>query len=148
MHAEEMVFFDKQKFAMPSGVGWWGKISKALFFPIFSRIKFDTPVVDIVMSGDEYSLKELGFEGTILHTPGHTPGSLSLLLESGEAFVGCQAHNGLPFRLTPGLPLFAMSIDKVRESWEILIDRGAKMIFPGHGKPFDIDIMKKVLYPE
>jgi len=145
MHSDEKVFFDEERFAMPSGVGWWGKITRALFFPVFRRIKFDKPAVDIVIEGSEYSLKELGFEGTVVHTPGHTPGSISLVLNTGEAFVGCQAHNGFPFRVNPGLPIYAMNSEKVMESWKLLISKGAKEIFPGHGRPFTVNIIRKAL---
>ena len=70
---------------------------------------------------------------------------LVVLLESGDAFVGCMAHNGVPFRLSPGLPIFAEDLQKVRESWKILIDQGAKMIYPAHGGPFSVEKIQKVL---
>lgn len=33
-------------------------------------------------------LSSLGISGEIIHTPGHSPDSVSLILDSGEAFVG------------------------------------------------------------
>jgi len=41
-----------------------------------------------ILVGDSLDLKELGFQGTILHTPGHSPGSISILFNTGDAFVG------------------------------------------------------------
>ncbi len=35
------------------------------------------------------------------------------------------------------------NIDLIKESWKLIIDGGAKMIFPGHGKPFPVEIIKK-----
>jgi hypothetical protein len=55
------------------------------------------------------------------------------------------AHNGLPFRIHPGLPIFAQDIESIKKYWKVLIDKGVKMIYPGHGKPFLAEIMKKSL---
>jgi hydroxyacylglutathione hydrolase len=145
MHEIEKAYFDEDRFAMPKGVNPMGKISLPVLFPLFKKIRFNKPVVDVIIKTSEFSLKEFGFEGKIYHTPGHTPGSISLLLNSGEAFVGCQAHNGLPFRIKPGFPIYAMDIEKVKESWKLLIERGAKVIFPGHGKSFPVEVIKRKL---
>lgn len=45
--------------------------------------------------------------GKLIHTLGHTSGSLGLLLETGEAFAGDSGVNGLPLFWSPGLPVFA-----------------------------------------
>ena len=93
----------------------------------------------------QIALIEFGIPGKIIYTPGHTQGSVSVLLETGEAFVGCLAHNNLPFRFRPGLPIFAEDIEKVKESWKPIIQQGAKTIYPAHGNPFSVDIIKKAL---
>jgi glyoxylase-like metal-dependent hydrolase (beta-lactamase superfamily II) len=53
------------------------------------------------------------------------------------------AHDGLPFRLRPGLPIYAESINQLRKSWKVLIDAGAKRIYPGHGNPFPVEKILK-----
>jgi len=50
-----------------------------------------------------------------------------------------------PLRLSPGLPILAEDMPKVRESWKLLMDMGAKTIYPAHGKPFSVDIIRKAL---
>ena len=66
------------------------------------------------------SLKKYGIAGKVISTPGHTYGSISLVLESGEAFVGCLAHNRPPFVLKPKLPIYAKDIDQLKESWKVV----------------------------
>ena len=88
----------------------------------------------LLNDGDVVSIGDLKL--SVLHTPGHTPGSVSVLLTTGDAFVGCMTHNNLPFRLKPGLPIFAEDIPKLKESWRILLDEGARTIHPGHGNSF------------
>jgi glyoxylase-like metal-dependent hydrolase (beta-lactamase superfamily II) len=52
------------------------------------------------------------------------------------------AHNGFPFRFSPGFPIYARDISEVKKSWKKLIAMGAKTIYPGHGKPFAISRME------
>ena len=82
------------------------------------------------------SLIDYGIPGRIIHTPGHTLGSVSVLLDTGDAFVGCMAHNNPPFRLKPGLPIFAENLSMLKKSWRKLLDMGARTIYPGHGNSF------------
>jgi hydroxyacylglutathione hydrolase len=101
--------------------------------------------VDIVLEDRAFSLVDYGIPGKILPTPGHSRGSVSVLLETGEAFVGDLAMNLFPLRLGPGLPIFAEDIRQVRQSWTLLLYEGAKMIYPAHGRPFPADVIRKAL---
>jgi glyoxylase-like metal-dependent hydrolase (beta-lactamase superfamily II) len=145
IHESEKTFLEEGGFIMPQGVNTYGKITKQLLFPFFKKIPFPKPKADIVLGDNDLPLYEYGVDGKIIHTPGHTHGSISILLDTGEAFVGCLAHNGLPFRVTPGLPIYAENINQVYESWKKLIARGARVVFPGHGRPFSVEIIKRQL---
>jgi glyoxylase-like metal-dependent hydrolase (beta-lactamase superfamily II) len=83
-----------------------------------------TDNIDITIAGSRAFLAGLGIGGEILHTPGHSGDSVSLVLDNGAAFTG---------DLTP--PGF--SGDTVGEiiaaSWEALRQHGARMLYPGHG---------------
>ena len=91
------------------------------------------------------SLFEYGIQGKIINTPGHSSGSVSVLLETGDVFVGDLAMNKFPLRLSPGLPIFAEDLSKLKESWRLLLDQGAKTVYPAHGEPFSADIIRKAL---
>jgi hypothetical protein len=43
------------------------------------------------------------------------------------------------------LPIFAEDIGKVKKSWKKIIQQGAKIIYPAHGNPFSVEIIKKIL---
>ena len=101
--------------------------------------------VDMVLGDEEVSLKEYGIPGKAIYTPGHSSGSISVLLETGDAFVGDLAMNRFPLRLTPGLTIFAEDWQKVKESWQLLLEQGAKTIYPAHGQPFSAAIMRDAL---
>jgi hydroxyacylglutathione hydrolase len=145
IHESERTYLENGGMIIPKGVNTYGRLSKPLLFSIFKRISFPKFKPDILIRDEPYSLSIYGIDGNIIHTPGHTVGSISVILDSGEAFVGCMAHNGFPFRLRPGLPIYAQDIEAIKKCWKILIDKGVKMIYPGHGKPFPVGVIKKSL---
>jgi hydroxyacylglutathione hydrolase len=145
IHESERTYLEDGGMIIPKGVNFYGKITKPWLFAIFKKISFPKFKPDILITDDPYPLKAYGIDGNIIHTPGHTFGSISVILDSGEAFVGCMAHNGFPFRTHPGLPIYAQDIEEIKKCWNVLIDRGVKMIYPGHGNPFPVEIMKKSL---
>ena len=132
IHESERDCVESDKVLIPKGVNFKGKITQPLIFTF--KIPFPKFTPDILLNNDPYPLSEFGIDGQIIHTPGHTIGSLSVILNSGEAFVGCMAHNGFPFRLKPGLPIYAQDIDAIKENWKALIDKGTTLSFPDMGK--------------
>ncbi len=146
IHQKDRMNLESGLFNWPKGVTTWGKISRSIFFPLIkNKMNFPKVKANIVLDNNELSLKDYGIAGKVIYTPGHTLGSVSVLLDTGEAFVGCLAHNNIPFRLKPGLPIFAENIELIKESWKLLVDKGAKMIYPAHGKPFSVEIIKKYI---
>ncbi|MCD6486139.1 MAG: MBL fold metallo-hydrolase [Syntrophobacterales bacterium] len=136
----------KGEMTMPPSVTRWGKILAALLKGWSKKFSIEPSEVDIVIGEEDYSLEEFGIKGKIVFTPGHSPGSISVVLDSGEAFVGDMAMNGLPLTIGPNLPIFAEDMPALKNSWRKLIDKGAKKIYPAHGRPFPIEkLMKKVV---
>ena len=101
--------------------------------------------VDIVLEDEAFSLEGYGISGKILYTPGHSSGSVSVLLETGEAFVGDMAMNKFPLRFSPGMPIYAENWQTLVDSWKALLDEGAKSVYPSHGRPFSVDAIQKEL---
>lgn len=90
---------------------------------------------------DGQRLDDYGVAGQLLHTPGHTPGSLSLLLDSGEALVGDLLMGGflgghlLPQR--PGFHYFAQELAQGLHSLDQVLAMRPKQLFVGHGGPLE-----------
>jgi hydroxyacylglutathione hydrolase len=145
LHEQEKDWLEKSLKPLPPGVTAWGKIFvkiMAIFMPL---VHFPSTDVDIVLGDGEFPLSEYGIPGKIVHTPGHSMGSVSVLLDTGDAFVGDLAMSEFPLRFSPGLPIVAEDMQKVRESWKVLMDGGAETIYPAHGKPFSVDIIRRAL---
>jgi len=145
LHQKEKDWLEKSLKPMPPGVTAWGRIFVKIMAMFMPSVHIPATEVDIVLGDGEFSLFEYGIPGKIIHTPGHSMGSISVLLETGDAFVGDLAMNMFPLRLNPGLPILAEDMQKVRESWKLLVKAGAKTIYPAHGKPFSVDIIRRAL---
>lgn len=145
IHEYEKYAFENGIFVFPSAVTAWGYIVRTALTPLIGMFRLPETPVDVVLRDEGLSLVEYGIQGRVIHTPGHTPGSVSVLLDTGDAFVGCLAHNNMPFRLSPGLPIFAEDLSKVKESWSLLFEKGAKNIYPAHGEPFSVEVIHKAL---
>jgi glyoxylase-like metal-dependent hydrolase (beta-lactamase superfamily II) len=93
---------------------------------------------DFIVEGDSGLLRRIGIDGEIVHTPGHSVDSISVV--SGEdAFVGDLAMNFLNFCRIRYRPIIIQNIEDVYRNWELLAEKGVKTIYPAHGSPFSVD---------
>jgi ribonuclease/clavin/mitogillin len=90
----------------------------------------------VLKSSNRAVLNRIGVRGEIIETPGHSDDSVSLVLDSGIAFIG---------DLHP--PDFVQ--DDAREvtcqSWKKLLRLNVKTVYPGHGNPSQMDTVKRSL---
>ena len=120
---------------LPKAFTRWGRCLNALV-PVLDRLTSPTPArADIVLDRETMLLNEYGIDGELLHTPGHTQGSLSVLLSGGEAFVGDLAFNGSIFCRRPRFVL-GQDLDQTKGSWRMLLARGVETVYPAHGRSF------------
>ena len=124
----------------PEALTMWGRVMRWALTPLFSRTaRFAPTEPDIVLGDEGLDLAPYGVTGRVVPTPGHSPGSVSVLLAGGEAFVGDLAMNGPPMTLRPSFGIFAHRPELVEASWRRLLDLGARVIYPAHGRPFAAD---------
>jgi len=141
----ERNILEKGELTMPPGVTKWGKIFGAFLNNWSKKFSIKPCEADIVVEEEDFSLEDFGVKGNIVFTPGHSPGSIAVVLDSGDAFVGDMAMNGFPLTIGPNLPIFAEDMSALRKSWRKLTDKGLTRIYPAHGKPFLIEkFMKKI----
>ncbi len=145
MHQADRASLEESLVRLPPGTTAWGRAFIAIERLFLPRITIPAATVDVILGDDPLSLADYGIPGRILHTPGHSPGSVSILLDTGEAFVGDLAMNGFPLRRTPGLPIIAEDPTAVVDSWHRLLKAGARVVYPAHGKPFPADVIRRTL---
>ena len=89
-----------------------------------------------VLLDKEMDLFAYGIEGKIVPTPGHTEGSVSVLLAGGCALVGDMIFGGFVRKHSPGFPYFCQDTETASKSISDILDRRPKIFYAGHGGPF------------
>jgi len=122
----------------PTGVA--GKIFQYTPLPNKAYERF-TPDI-LIGENEKFSLEAFGFNATLMHTPGHTAGSISLEVDGGNAFVGDLLASGILIggimRLQrPIPPPFEDDPRAVAISLHHLIGNGNQTFFLGHGGPLN-----------
>src|SRR5260221_4506713 len=81
-------------------------------------------------------------DGRIVHTPGHSIGSVTVLLDSGAAYIGDLCYNAFPFHMGPIRPLYADDVPVLYASWRKLLATNATRLYPAHGQPFAVGALR------
>jgi len=95
------------------------------------------PVKPDIIVDKEMDLSKYGVDGQIIHTPGHTPGSLSVILPNGEFIVGDLIMRGIFRFWQPNYPLFADNMSQLNKSLKLILHKDPAIIYCTHGGPFD-----------
>ena len=84
-----------------------------------------------ILVDERYDLASAGFDAYVLHTPGHTPGSTSVIVGGELALVGDALFGVAPRSI---FPPFASDRTIVPESWKKLLETGCRLFLPAHGR--------------
>lgn len=139
VHRSEVKYLEKGYAPFPSGTRWKGKLLAIIGRIFLQRMAHYPPATASVIIENEADLLPYGIPGNIVHTPGHTGGSLSVMLEDGNAIVG---DNVLGISDKRHFPPFANDCKKVIESWAYYIESGAKLLHPAHGRAISVESLR------
>jgi hydroxyacylglutathione hydrolase len=114
----------------------------SLFEPYFSSRRFKPLEPDVILNGTE-SLASYGINAKLLKTPGHTKGSISVLLENGDAIIGDVLRGDFLLKNRPNWHFFYDDPITVRSSVKKLLDLKLDTLFVGHGKPFSFQSLQQ-----
>jgi hydroxyacylglutathione hydrolase len=108
----------------------------AAMMGLFSHMK--TPPLECftpdIALREGYSLADYGVDARIIEIPGHSKGSIGVLVGESELVCGDLFYNFFGSR---GLIHSIFDIDDYRESLSKLAALGRLRLYPGHGKPFE-----------
>jgi len=105
-----------------------------MMLPLVGLSRYDSFTPDIILE-DGHDLSEYGFDARVVHTPGHSKGSIGILTTGGDFFCGDLLVN-------MDKPAKNTLIDDSAEldaSVERLRTLEIKTVYPGHGKPFQME---------
>jgi hydroxyacylglutathione hydrolase len=118
---------------LPKGTMWFSKALAAIGRTLAKKMgEYDAVDPDITIS-ERFGLHEYGINGYILPTPGHTAGSISVIIDEKHAIVGDTLFHIVKHSV---FPPYADDQKALLSSWEKLLALGCEYFYPGHGKPF------------
>lgn len=131
VHKSEAELLNNGLNPVVAGTNVFSRLLVRMFIGKFTKIsKYDPCQHDIAVE-TEYDLKKLGVHAYILHTPGHTAGSISLIIDNEIAIVG-DCMFGV-FRNSV-FPPFAENTELLIKSWGRLLETECRLFLPSHGK--------------
>lgn len=134
VHKSEAHYLKNSTMPVPSGTMFYSKFIiklSGVFTPILPKVQHCE--ADI-LTEDTYDLHNFGFESVVVHTPGHTEGSQSIIVGREVALVGDTLFG--VFRNTV-MPPFADDPHRLMISWKRLIETGCRLFIPSHGRARD-----------
>jgi hydroxyacylglutathione hydrolase len=90
---------------------------------------------------DGTDLSRYGFQAKVLSIPGHSRGSIGVLTAGGDLFCGDLLENINQVKLGSIMD----DVDLAKASLEKLRGFDVKMVYPGHGMPFSLEMFRHIL---
>jgi len=145
-HAGDLVYYKREKVMRFCATGWFGRLflRTGLMYQSYAAFEPDKLLSD----HQDFDLKPYGFSGKVIHTPGHTRGSLSVTLESTGVLVGDLIASGvllggIIFTKRPKRPPFEDNSIEVSEALARLVCQGHDTFYMGHGGPLNAQEVAK-----
>jgi hydroxyacylglutathione hydrolase len=118
---------------VPKGTMFFPRIMSVIGRTLAKRLLRYAPVVPDITIAKQFDLRAYGIDGYILPTPGHSAGSLSVIIEGKHAIVGDTLFNIFKHSV---FPPYADDQKALLKSWKKLLKSNCEFFYPGHGKPF------------
>lgn len=83
---------------------------------------------------------------TVIHTPGHTPGHISLYLETSKTLITGDALNIFDGQLVGANPIYTQDMKKAKESVRRLTSYDIETVICYHGGVFKDDVKNRIPY--
>jgi Zn-dependent hydrolases, including glyoxylases len=96
------------------------------------NFRYEPFTPDILLKNGD-NLLEFGLNATIIHTPGHTRGSIGILLDNDDYISGDTFVNNS----RPRLAVYVENNEELAKSYKIISKLPIRHVYPSHGKPFN-----------
>ncbi|MEN6292255.1 MAG: MBL fold metallo-hydrolase [Methanobacterium sp.] len=138
IHQSELEYIMQGNSPLPKGSNLaTGFMVNVLGKKLQSKYQYEKVNPDIIV-GEKYDLIDFGFNAYIIHTSGHSKGSMSIIIDNEIAIVGDAMFGIFGNSIYPP---FADDPDTMVKSWNKLINTNCDLFLPGHGK----EISRKLL---
>jgi glyoxylase-like metal-dependent hydrolase (beta-lactamase superfamily II) len=139
IHEKEAAYLRQGYCPPPPGTMLFSRLLIDLFADkLDSWFHYDPCKPDIQVD-DSYDFNIVGLNARLIHTPGHSPGMTSMIVDNEIALVGDAI-----FGIFPGsvFPPFAEDEPLLVESWKRLLDTGCRIYLPAHGRSVSRELLE------
>lgn len=126
VHKDEAEYLKQGCSPIPYGTNFLTKLLVGVG-RIMNRLSHYESAKPDILVNDKYQLTP---HSHLLHTPGHTEGSMSLIVDEELALVGDAMFGVFNWSI---FPPFADNVSNMINSWDTLIQTGCETYLPGHG---------------
>jgi hydroxyacylglutathione hydrolase len=130
VHRNEASYLASGNNIIPQGTNLFTRaIINFLAKHIAPKIRYEPCQFDFLVD-TKFDLTDFGFNAYIIHTPGHTTGSISVIIDDEVALVGDTmfgVYKGSVF------PPYANDIKQMINSWGQLLETNCSVFIPSHG---------------
>lgn len=138
VHEKEAEWIKEGFTRLPKGTSWLFKLISNSGNKYAKSIgKYEPAKPDILVNNN----LDLHPNIKIIHTPGHTIGSISIIVDDEIAIVGDTLFGIFKNKI---FPPFADNVVELYKSWELLLKTKCKLFLPGHGKPIKKDKFERL----
>ena len=139
VHNSEASCITNGEVVVPKGTNIFTKFIIKILAKSFANNKIVKCPYDILVDSI-YDLKEMGFNAYIMHTPGHTPGSMSVIVDDEIAIVGDTMFGVFKWS---AFPPYAYDTKQIIESWVKLLNTKCYLFLPSHGTADSRQLLQK-----
>lgn len=140
IHKDEASFLTSGEVIIPQGTNIVTRTLVNLFSKWFAHKLKCEPCPCDLLTDTKFNFKEDRFNAYIMHTPGHSPGSVSLIVDDEIALVG-DAMFGVFKRSV--FPPFAQDAAMMIQSWGRLLETKCSVFLPSHGTADSRQLVQK-----
>jgi hydroxyacylglutathione hydrolase len=142
IHKSESNYLSNGDNILPAGTNAITRRLIRLFSKQFISSARYGPCKDFTTVDDTLPLSEYGLNAYLMNTPGHTPGSISVIIDNEIALVGDTMFGVFPWTV---LPPFANYPTQLIDSWGKLLETNCKLFIPSHGSANPRTLVEKDL---
>jgi hydroxyacylglutathione hydrolase len=137
---EDAAYLERGDSPVPPGSLWITHLLTTLFLRLVQPLLRYDPVSPDIRIQDGFDLAQFGISGRLLHTPGHSSGSMSVIVDDEIAIVGDAMMGVYPGSVF--IP-FADDVPEMIRSWKKLLETHCRIFLPGHGGAITAGLVKR-----
>jgi hydroxyacylglutathione hydrolase len=140
IHKDEASCLTSGEFIIPQGTNLVTRTLVNLFSKRFAhKLKCEPCPYDILIDA-KFNFHDAGFNAYIIHTPGHSAGSVSVIVDDEIALVGDALFGVFKWSV---FPPFAEDSEQMIQSWGKLLETKCSVFLPSHGSANSRQLLQK-----